>query len=47
MTTVEVLEDKSKEDSTPILKNTLKQLEKEPNTVDELTEINLGIKEDP
>jgi hypothetical protein len=32
MTSVEVLEDKSEEDNTPILKKTLKQLEKEPNT---------------
>jgi hypothetical protein len=47
MTTVKVLEDKLEEDSTLILKNILKQLEKEPNTVDELTEINLGIEEDP
>jgi Reverse transcriptase (RNA-dependent DNA polymerase) len=47
MTTVEVLEDKSEEDSTPILKNALKQLENEPNTVDELTKINLGTEEDP
>jgi Reverse transcriptase (RNA-dependent DNA polymerase) len=47
MTVVEVLDDKSEEDNTPILKNALKQLEKEPNTVDELTEINLGTEEDP
>jgi hypothetical protein len=47
MTTVEVLEDKSEEDNTPILKNTLKQLENGPNTVDELIEINLGTEEDP
>jgi hypothetical protein len=47
MTVVEVLDNKSEEDSTPVLKNTLKQLEKEPNTVDELTEINLGTEEDP
>jgi hypothetical protein len=46
MTAVEVLDDKSEEDSTPVLKNALKQLEKEPNTVDELTEINLGTEED-
>jgi hypothetical protein len=47
MTTVEALEDKSEEDSAPILKNALKQLEKAPNTVDELTEVNLGTEEDP
>jgi hypothetical protein len=47
MTVVEVLDDKSEEDNTPILKNALKQLEKEPNTVDELAEINLGTEEDP
>jgi hypothetical protein len=47
MTTVEVLDDKSEEDSILILKNALKQLEKESNTVDELTEINLGTEEDP
>jgi hypothetical protein len=47
MTAVEVLDDKSEEDSTSVLKNVLKQLEKEPNTVDELTEINLGTEEDP
>jgi hypothetical protein len=47
MTIVEVLDDKSEEDSTPVLKNALKQLEKESNTVNELTEINLGTEEDP
>jgi hypothetical protein len=47
MTAVKVLEDKPEEDNTPILKNALKQLEKEPNTVDELTEVNLGTEEDP
>jgi hypothetical protein len=47
MTIIEVLKDKSEEDNTPILKNSLKQLEKEPNTVDELTEINLVTEEDP
>jgi hypothetical protein len=47
MTTVEALEDESEEDSAPILKNALKQLEKAPNTVDELTEVNLGTEEDP
>jgi hypothetical protein len=46
MVAVEVLDDKSEEDDTPVLKNALKQLEKEPNTVDELTEINLGTEED-
>jgi hypothetical protein len=46
MTGVEMLDDKTEEDSTPVLKNALKQLEKEPNTVDELTEINLGTEED-
>jgi hypothetical protein len=46
MTAVEMLDDKSEEDSTPVLKNALKQLEREPNTVDELTEINLGTEED-
>jgi hypothetical protein len=29
------------------MKNALKQLEKEPNTVDELNEVNLGTEEDP
>jgi hypothetical protein len=47
MTTVETLEDESEEDSAPILKNALKQLEKAPNTVDELIEVNLGTGEDP
>jgi hypothetical protein len=47
MTTVEVLKDESEEDNTSILKNALKQLEREPNTVDELTKINLRIEEDP
>jgi hypothetical protein len=47
MTAVEVLDDKSEEDSTSVLKNALKRLEKEPNTVDELIEINLGTEEDP
>jgi hypothetical protein len=37
MTVVEILDDKSEEDNTPVLKNALKQLEKEPNTVDELS----------
>jgi Reverse transcriptase (RNA-dependent DNA polymerase) len=35
MTTVKVLEDELEEDNTPILKNALKQLEKEPNTFTE------------
>jgi hypothetical protein len=47
MVAVEALEDESEEDSVPILKETLKQLEKAPNTVDELAEINLGTEEDP
>jgi Reverse transcriptase (RNA-dependent DNA polymerase) len=47
MIVVEVLDDELKEDNTPILKNVLKQLERESNTVDELTKINLGTEEDP
>jgi hypothetical protein len=47
MTSVEVLDNEIEEDSTPVLKNALKQLEKEPNTVDELAEINPGTEEDP
>jgi hypothetical protein len=47
MTVVEALKDESKEDNAPILNNALKQLEKAPNTVDELTEVNLGTEEDP
>jgi hypothetical protein len=47
MTTIEALKDESEEDSAPILKNALKQLEKTPNTIDELTEVNLGTEEDP
>jgi hypothetical protein len=47
MIVVKILEDGSWEDSASILKNTLKQLENVPNTVDMLTKINLGTKEDP
>jgi hypothetical protein len=47
MIAVETLEDESEEGSAPILKDALKQLEKVPNTVDELAEINLGTEEDP
>jgi hypothetical protein len=47
MTVVEALEDGSEEDIALIQKNALKQLEKTPNTVDELIEINLGTEEDP
>jgi hypothetical protein len=47
MTTAETLENESEEDSALVLKNALKQLEKAPNTVDELTEVNLGTEEDP
>jgi hypothetical protein len=45
--TVKALEDESEEGSAPILKDALNQLEKAPNTVDELAEINLGTEEDP
>jgi Reverse transcriptase (RNA-dependent DNA polymerase) len=44
---VEALEDESEEGSAPIPKEALKQLEKAPNTVDELAEINLGTEENP
>jgi hypothetical protein len=44
---VEALEDEPEEGSAPILKNVLRQLEKTPNIVDELAEINLGTEEDP
>jgi hypothetical protein len=47
MTTIKISEDGSEEDSTLILKNVLKQLEKMPNTIDDLTKINLGTEEDP
>jgi Reverse transcriptase (RNA-dependent DNA polymerase)/RNase H-like domain found in reverse transcriptase len=42
-----MLDNETEEDNTLVLKNALKQLEKEPNTVDELAEINLGTEEDP
>jgi hypothetical protein len=47
MVAVEALEDESEEGSAPIMKEALKQLEKVPNTVDELAKINLGTEEDP